>query len=200
MTTKTRRARERAQLREAILTAALELASEEGWGAVSVRRIGDRIEYSAAIVYEYFDDKEALLLALMLDGFTRLLETMRAISVNDPAARLQQMALAYWDFAHESPARYQVMHGLGGVQIGNWDKANKPPVLAAVVGEVMAALERWAEAKGVRLDVEAAFHVMWAALHGLVALDMASRIAGPPTYGRILVAETVRVMLTGWSV
>jgi len=59
-----RKQRERAALRLAILNATRELATEFGWNAVTLRRIAERIEYSAATVYEHFANKDAILAAL----------------------------------------------------------------------------------------------------------------------------------------
>ncbi|HEY8369587.1 MAG TPA: helix-turn-helix domain-containing protein, partial [Thermodesulfobacteriota bacterium] len=56
-----RRERERAATRAKILDAARELFVSEGYDAVTMRRIADRIEYTAAALYRHFPDKRALL-------------------------------------------------------------------------------------------------------------------------------------------
>ena len=56
-----RRDREREEIRTRILDAARELFATEGYEAVTMRRIADRIEYSATAIYFHFRDKEALL-------------------------------------------------------------------------------------------------------------------------------------------
>src|SRR5262249_24356547 len=114
---KERRDRERQELRQAILVASRDIAAREGWQAVSIRKVAERIEYSPPTIYEHFLSKEALLAELMRDGFRLLLERVRAgVSANQaPEARIMGIALAYWEFAWEHPELYQVMHGLGGV-------------------------------------------------------------------------------------
>jgi AcrR family transcriptional regulator len=37
------------------------LAKTEGWASLSMRKIADAIEYSAPVVYDYFENKEAIL-------------------------------------------------------------------------------------------------------------------------------------------
>ena len=69
MGSKERRDRERQATQQAILQAALEIASEESWQAMTIRRIAERIEYSPSAIYKYFDDKEAILFALLRQGF-----------------------------------------------------------------------------------------------------------------------------------
>ena len=46
MDTKQRRERERHEIRQAILSAARQIAIEEGWQAVATRKVAERIEYS----------------------------------------------------------------------------------------------------------------------------------------------------------
>ncbi|MBD0354009.1 MAG: helix-turn-helix transcriptional regulator, partial [Rubrobacteraceae bacterium] len=66
---KERRERQRRELRSSILSAAREIASEEGWGAVTIRKIAGRIEYSPPMLYGYFDSKEDILLELVRMGY-----------------------------------------------------------------------------------------------------------------------------------
>ena len=56
-----RRQREREEIRTRILDAARELFIAEGYEAVTMRRIADRIEYSPTAIYFHFKDKEALM-------------------------------------------------------------------------------------------------------------------------------------------
>jgi AcrR family transcriptional regulator len=60
-----RRERERQAIRQSILSAARQIAIEEGWQTVTTRKVADRIEYSQPTIYEYFDNKEAILMALV---------------------------------------------------------------------------------------------------------------------------------------
>ena len=64
-----RRQRQRQELRGGILAAAREIASTEGWRAVTIRRIAERIEYSPPVLYEYFDSKDDILLELARMGY-----------------------------------------------------------------------------------------------------------------------------------
>ncbi len=49
------------EIRTAILEAATEIGLEEGFEELSIRKITDKIGYSAAIVYHYFKDKQEIL-------------------------------------------------------------------------------------------------------------------------------------------
>ncbi len=105
MGTKQRREREHAEVRQQILLAAREIASQEGWQAVTVRKVAERIEYSHAAIYAYFDNKKALLFALLIEGFALLRDELRRAQrvPGAPEELLQHIALAYWNLAHEHP-------------------------------------------------------------------------------------------------
>ncbi|MEP7188913.1 MAG: TetR/AcrR family transcriptional regulator [Roseiflexaceae bacterium] len=211
MGTKERRDRERQELRQAILTASREIAAREGWQAVSMRKVAERIEYSPPTIYEHFASKEALLLALMREGFRLLMERVQAgsSSAAAPDLRIRAVALAYWDFAWDYPELYQVMHGLGGVPFA-FDAAGEvderapnllgleqvSPEAKAVFQFTMDALKDLVG--GGEQDCEereASVHILWATLHGLVALTMADRIDGGRTQAAGLVERAVRAFL-----
>ena len=65
--------------REEILQAAKELFLEQGYDATTIRRIADRVGISAPALYLYFNDKEALILALCDQTFAHLIDTIGEI-------------------------------------------------------------------------------------------------------------------------
>ena len=74
-----RRAREKEDLRQEILDAARDLFIREGYEAVSMRKIADRIEYSPTTIYLYFRDKSELFDCLSEQAFGKLLEKLQSI-------------------------------------------------------------------------------------------------------------------------
>ncbi len=54
MASKDRIQRLKEETRVNILDAALQIVKEDGWQALSMRKISDVIEYTAPIIYEYF--------------------------------------------------------------------------------------------------------------------------------------------------
>ena len=83
-----RKERERRAMAEGILAAARAIAGEEGWPAVTMRKIAARIEYSPPALYEYFDSKEAILLALLRRGYAeQLAATERPGGCGEPGGR-----------------------------------------------------------------------------------------------------------------
>ncbi|MBO0782938.1 MAG: TetR/AcrR family transcriptional regulator [Ktedonobacteraceae bacterium] len=197
---KQRRTREKQEVRQGILTAAREIAQQDGWQAVTIRKVAERIEYSPPTIYEYFDSKEKILFTLYCDGFAQLAEALRgAINAEtDYEERILKMGEAYWEFARRNPELYQVMNGMNGVPL-NCDE--KPHDLESAFTLAVGALNDWAESKGIVLhDVEGAVDMLRSFLHGLVALVMVDDIMGGEQRARQLLRRGFRDMLTAWSV
>src|SRR5438132_4298043 len=105
-----RRQREKESLREKILATAREMFAREGVEAVTMRKIADRIEYSATAIYQYFPDKDALLREICERDFTALAQqSLRVAREPDPVERLRKLGRAYVDFALEHPSSYRLM-------------------------------------------------------------------------------------------
>jgi AcrR family transcriptional regulator len=164
-----RRERERADARSAILAAARDLARQEGWEAVTMRRLAERIEYSANFAYRYFAGRDAILQALVRDGFVQLHGQMAAAAGSaGPAQAVRRASHAYLDFALSDPDLYQLMYGLGGVRVAPADTwAEGQAVGDLLTGLLTAAGDRNAAAHVLRL---------WATAHGLLALLGVGRV------------------------
>ena len=179
MGVKERRDRERLGMRRAILDAAREIAAHEGWHAVTIRRIAEVIEYSPPTIYEYFPSKEALLVEVSHEAFGLLLGDLRGArdATPDPRERLRSMVAAYWAFVWKHPELYQVISGLGGVNVcepGDECLHTEGTQVAELFREVLQTIlppaNRTAE------DLENKVIVIWSLFHGFTALLMAGRI------------------------
>src|SRR5258708_12891250 len=107
---KERRQREREEIRTLILDAARELFVSEGYDAVTMRRIAERIEYSPTAIYFHFKDKEALMGELCaVDFYTLATQLTKIARVEDPLERMRRIGQAYAGFAAEFPNHYRLM-------------------------------------------------------------------------------------------
>src|SRR5690606_38629476 len=109
-----RRIREKEAMRTNILTTAWQIVKDEGWQSLSIRKIADAIQYSVPVIYDYFENKEAILLEFGKQGFERVISELTAAkaSTADPAEQLKAIADAYWAFAFENKEYYQLMWGM----------------------------------------------------------------------------------------
>ncbi|WP_315816722.1 helix-turn-helix domain-containing protein [Paraflavitalea speifideaquila] len=67
-----RRIRQKEEVRSNILVTAWQIVKEEGWQALSIRKIADAIEYSVPVVYDHFVNKESILKEFAREGFCLL--------------------------------------------------------------------------------------------------------------------------------
>ncbi len=195
---KERRQRQRQQLREGILAAAREIASEEGWRAVTIRKIAAIIEYSPPVIYEYFDSKDEILLELMRQGYAEQLEAVERArrAAEDPEEALIDVGHAWLDLAFKSPDLYQVMYGLGGVSFPVTELRREGEKIAEVLRETIEEIlvRNGKEAE----DVWGKVNMLWGTVHGLVALAMAGRITGGNEEAQRLADQAARDYLTAW--
>src|SRR6195952_2423547 len=114
MASKDRILRLKEETRINILDAAFQIVKEEGWQALSMRKIADVIEYTAPIIYEYFANKEAIMQELPKKGYLLLSADLEAAKSKHrlPAKQLEAMWLAYWNFAFAQKELYQLMFGV----------------------------------------------------------------------------------------
>ncbi|SDE64095.1 TetR/AcrR family transcriptional regulator [Auraticoccus monumenti] len=175
MSVQRRRERERADRERLILSTARELAEQQGWDAVTTRRLAERIEYSQPVLYSHFRGKREIIGAVALQGATELAAALRsAASVADgPRARVTALGRAYLDFAAANPAVYDAMFQLdGGLAFAS---ADTPEPLQDAFA---ALLESLGEVAGEGVHPGLFTEVFWAALHGLATLTRAGRL--PP--------------------
>lgn len=110
MGTKERKERQKTEMREAILSAALRLFSDKGFENVTMRNIADEIEYSVGTIYLYFGDKDEIFYELHKMGFDEFYKRQLAVQyIKDPLNRLTEHGLAYIQFAIDKPHYYDLM-------------------------------------------------------------------------------------------
>lgn len=93
--------------RDRIFAAARELFDAEGLHGLSMRRIATAVEITPMAIYRHYPDKEALIDALMLDGFAAWEARARAITARDPHRWLVALMDAFAEFALGEPRRYE---------------------------------------------------------------------------------------------
>ncbi|MBO3101174.1 TetR/AcrR family transcriptional regulator [Cellulomonas fengjieae] len=169
-----RRARQLEERRLRIVGAARALAEEQGWDAVTTRRLADAIEYSQPVLYGHFPQgRNQIVTAVALEGFEELAAALAPSAhagTGTDVERVRALVTAYLDFAERHPATYDAMFLLPVLVPFASDET--PEVVRAGFEAIEGTLRRLDDPPA---DVPTTAEVLWAAVHGLVALRRAGR-------------------------
>ncbi|ALO08561.1 TetR/AcrR family transcriptional regulator [Streptomyces gardneri] len=182
MSVKERKERERADRERLIVATARELAEQQGWDAVTTRRLAERIEYSQPVLYSHFRGKREIIGAVALEGAAEMAVALRAATsaADGPRARVAALARAYLDFAEHNPAVYDALFQLdGGLAYAREDTPEQ------LKDAFAALLECLAEVAGDGVHPGLFTEVFWAALHGLATLTRAGRLLPEDAESRV---------------
>lgn len=167
-----RKAREKRELRQEILAAARDLFAEQGFQAVSMRKIAERIEYSPTTIYLHFRDKNDLFDCLCEQTFAKLVRKFELLEkCEDPLLSLRKGLRAFIDFGLKHPQDYQVTflmndgrdapeEAVGRHQLGclAFEKLERSVGAAIDSGHLQP------------IDTHKAAEILWAGVHGLTSL------------------------------
>jgi AcrR family transcriptional regulator len=199
MSVKDRRAREKQDLRQEILDAARDLFVREGYQAVSMRKIADKIEYSPGTIYLHFRDKDELFDCLSEEAFGKLLTKLQEFTgddTQDPVELLRRGLFAYVAFGLEHPDHYQITFMTPDLRCGG--EADRRDAVGCQSFECLRLGVGACIGAGLfRVnDVDIASQVLWAGVHGVTSLLIA-KPAFPWVEKRALIEEMVDTLLGG---
>jgi len=170
-------------LRAALLQAAGEILEKEGVAALSLREAARRAGVSHSAPYRHFLDRDSLLAALAVEGFSLLQDAITKRPEGD-------RGVAYVEFALIHPQRFRLMFG-GQLRLGDY-----PELHAAGEGNYRN-LQKAFESLG--SDAPLAAAAAWSLVHGLANLILDGHFAqaqrdsgGAAAFAR-LVLGSVRV-------
>ncbi|HEY5492842.1 MAG TPA: TetR/AcrR family transcriptional regulator [Gemmatimonadaceae bacterium] len=191
-----RRDREKAKTRALILKAARELFTTEGYAQTSMRRIADQIGYTATAIYHHFADKDALLNELCTVDFRALGEALGKMDqIPDPVVRIRLMGQNYVKFALSHPQQFRFMfmveRPIPGPDCVTIDPAQDGYqfLLSNVREGISCGLFR-----PEYQDAEMLAQMLWAGVHGLVAIHMISSVKTHPWLDLRDPAETTALL------
>ena len=194
-------------LQEAIKDTAWKQIAEYGAPALSLRAIARELKITAPAIYNYFPDRDALVTSLIIDAYTSFgdwqLEARDSVSADDTHSKLEAIGLAYRNWAHTYPQRYQLIFGtpIPGYEAPKEkvfpSSARSISALFSVVEEIRVAgklrvdsvptvndqyrayYEQWRTYAGEvhPLSLFVAM-IIWARVHGIVSLEIQGNL--PP--------------------
>lgn len=178
--------------RARICAAAERLFAERGPEAVNMRQLAAELGVSAMTPYRYFKDKDDILAAVRAQGFDRFAERLETAfgASADPLAQAAAVSSAYIEFALDNPAAYRLMFDL--TQPNEDDYPDLVRAAARAKLTMRAYVDRLIAAGLIDDgDPEIIAHAQWAAVHGLVVLQLAGKLSEGVAF------DAVRVSLLG---
>jgi AcrR family transcriptional regulator len=178
-------------LRRALLSEALGMIEKEGVHAVTIRQLAVRTGVSTAAPYHHFPTREALLVALAIEGFSLLAQTMRdeAAGEQEPMGRLAALGRGYVRFALDHPGYFRVMF-LGEVKRAETEPLAREGARAfSMLEEAVVACQQARVAP--QGNPGPLVLLAWSAVHGMASLwvDSAGKLDLP-----ISRADAIRVV------
>ena len=175
----TTRTKRHLRTKRAILDAARAIIAEDGPAALSMRALADRIDYSAAGLYEYFGSKEEIIAAVCDEGQRYLYDAMsKADPSLPPVDYLYQIGLAYIRFALEHPDYFLLMFTVAPPP--NMAEAPEEAVKEAMCAEgsaygiLVRAIQRGIDEGAFRVrpgfDLDEMAYTAWTLVHGAAML------------------------------
>ena len=196
MTLQTRKERYRSELRAETLSAARELIQKEGYEGLTIRKLAKRMECSPMALYSYFADKQALLIALALEGFENLAKRFDSTASRNPLNALRKILLDYIAYAEENPFEYRILflsvQTIGELKQTRQDLQERNPAFGALFKRVQACIE----AGLLQGDAFAVSTVLWTGAHGAASLLITAKNF-PFGSRRLYAEEVVATILSG---
>jgi len=196
LTLQKRKERYRSELRAETLSAARELIREVGYEGLSLRKLAKRMECSPMALYSYFADKQALLIALALEGFEKLAKRFDSTVSRNPLTALRKILLDYIAYAEENPFEYRILflsvQTIGELKQTREDLRERNPAFSALFKCVEACIK----AGVLQGDAFAVSTVLWTAAHGAASLLITAKnfpFGSRQRYGE----EVVATILSG---
>ncbi|MDJ1497195.1 TetR/AcrR family transcriptional regulator [Cytophagaceae bacterium DM2B3-1] len=173
-----RKTRHKEALRTGILQAARNIALKEGWQAVTIRKIADEVEYTPPIVYEFFENKEAVFFEVAMDGFTILRNMLEAEVIEDTHKQLCRYAIIHWHFAEQNPELYKLMFSIESIPSVAEERPQEVLSIGELIKNAMKAITPGLEDK----EYKELFFQWMCIVHGFItmALIMRHRIEKEP--------------------
>lgn len=184
-------------VRSKICDIATRQCAENGWGNVSMRSIARELGYSATALYSYFKNKEHLLAATKTVAYKQLaLHLSKSLNAcDDPTKQFSAVGLAYYDFAVQEPASFEL------ITIPDGSDHREFPELLTAIDAVRHTFMECAKNLGALQPIKGssqhAARLFWSLLDGVVNLHATSSLQLPNTPIREFLNYAISVLQSG---
>ena len=103
-----------AERREQLLTVALDVFGRKGYHETSMNDVADAAGITKPVLYQHFESKRELYLALIDEAGTRMISSFSHLAdMANGRARTEQGFLAYFQWVHDDNDSFQLLFGSG---------------------------------------------------------------------------------------
>ena len=173
---------------DTILDQARQIVARDGLGALALRPLAARLGVTAPALYAHFESKEALLEALAVDEFTRLIAEIEAAGrgIDDPIALIKAQSYAYVDYAQANPSLFEVIFLFRPAWAPDSPATELPIASKAFEMSAKAVSDAIEAGLITERDPLVASLTIWSAVHGVATLLLAR-----PSFAASFEAELV---------
>ena len=163
--------------RRELLSAAARIVTQEGVERLSIRRLAQEVGTSTMAVYTWFGSKPNLMRALYREGFSRFRSRLRRVRPTaDPITDLIGLGQAYRRHALADPDLYEIMFGRNHRFFPA--EADDVALARETFQMLVDTVGRCVAAGDLDCDPDRGAQQVWAAMHGAVSLELATRSHG----------------------
>jgi AcrR family transcriptional regulator len=177
--------------KDRLFFAAKFILDREGISGLTIRKVAARAGVSPMAIYRHFEDKDALLNALVEDGLAAWEKVVRSLRAQDPIEWLEELIEAFLDFALTQPHRFDAAFFLPAPNVRQYPDdflAGRSPVIAMLMVRIDQA--RADGRMGDKPALEIALSLS-ALAQGLVSMHRANRFSGDKQF-KVLFRTTLR--------
>ncbi|ACL70754.1 TetR/AcrR family transcriptional regulator [Halothermothrix orenii] len=170
---KERQQQKHQEIKQKILEVARGIIANEGIEGLSIRKITRSMDYSPAIIYHYFKDKDEIIQVLLSKGYKNIINSVKSVIQNEgrPEKEIKDAFTCYIKAALDSPDIYKTF-----MLSSNEDIIKKTAILGRGISEDSLALKMLVDniKKGIsegyfkEWDPELTAQVIWTATFGLI--------------------------------
>ena len=186
---------DKARMRSGIMAVTADLLVEKGYEGFALREVARRAGFSAGNIYLYFQNKEDLLYAVIEDGFRRFRAGLAeaAAAHRDPMERIAAMGRQYVSFGLKNAALYDVMF----LKCPDYLFVERPVPGLDTLTMLQEAIREGTRAGVIRRGtIESMADAVWAMVHGIVLLSLASPLFDSERIERAI-DEGIAIILHG---
>ncbi|MDR9417877.1 TetR/AcrR family transcriptional regulator [Gracilimonas sp.] len=165
-------------LRDQILDISRQLLYEDGYRALSMRKIAKKADVSATSIYLYFENKDHLLHTLIeesVEDLSLFIES-KALPISDTIERFKAIIESYVEFGLNNPEKYEIIYQVRPDAMARYPKEKFRKARRCyelLVKTIEEGVSK--ELMEVEKPVVAAYSI-WAQLHGMVSVVLNKRL------------------------